>query len=373
MPRPSAATLRRPLRRPVIADPLVETTLPFANPGGLRMLTFVPDRLAPGAPLVVVLHGCTQTAGGYDLAAGWSALATTHGFALLFPEQTRANNANGCFNWFEVGDTRRGDGEVASIAAAVTAVVSHHKLDPSRVFVTGLSAGGAMANSCLAAYPDVFAGGAVIAGLPAGAASGMGEAFAAMSNPTALSSSALGDKVRAASTFDGPWPVVTVWHGSADRTVNPGNGIATAEQWADVHGAVVVNGDDHTVWRNAAGVAVVEFVEIAGMGHGTPIDSRNGGTPAPFMLDVGIGSSARIIAFWGIAEGIVRPQRSATPSPPDDRPIIGPRRSLSGRVDVGKVIADALRAAGIHFRGRIDRIVQFNRLTVRYVFLVGVH
>jgi poly(hydroxyalkanoate) depolymerase family esterase len=351
MPRPSSATLRRPIRRPVTADPFVEVSAPFANPGGLRMLAFVPDGLPASAPLVVVLHGCTQTAGGYDLAAGWSVLAKTHGFALLYPEQTRANNANGCFNWFEVVDTRRGSGEVASIAAAVTAMVAKHKLDRSRIFVTGLSAGGAMANACLAAYPDLFAGGAIIAGLPVGAASGMGEAFAAMSNPAALSTSALGDKVRTASTFVGPWPVVTVWHGSADSTVSRANGVATAGQWADVHGATAARDGDRTVWRNAAGVAVVEFVEIDGMGHGTPIDSRNGGTPAPFMLDVGIASSAQIIAFWGIGDPVARTQQP-TPPPPD-APHTG-RHNGSRRIDIGKVISDALRAAGIHLHGSVD-------------------
>ncbi len=369
MPRPSASPLRRPTRRPPISDPLVDLTAPFANPGGLRMLAFVPDRLPAGAPLVVVLHGCTQTAGGYDLAAGWSALATVHGFALLYPEQTRANNANGCFNWFEASDTRRGTGEVASIAAAVTAMVNQHSLDRSRVFVTGLSAGGAMANACLSAYPDIFAGGAIIAGLPVGAASGVGEAFAAMSSPAALSASALGDKVRAASTFDGPWPVVAVWHGSADRTVSRANGVAAAEQWANVHGASARADSDGTVWRNAAGVAVVEFVEIAGMGHGTPIDSRNGGTPAPFMLDVGIASSARIVAFWGIGDTVARPQPRSPSSPMDDHTHSGPRPNLSGgRIDIGKVIGDALRAAGIHLRGSVERASQHGHSRV----MVGV-
>ena len=125
---------------------LVDFAATFDNPGALRMLAFVPPGLAPGAPLVVVLHGCTQTAAGYDAAAGWSALATAHGFALLFPEQVRGNNANGCFNWFETGDSRRGGGEAASIAHAVAAAVAQHRLDPARVFITGLSAGGAMAN-----------------------------------------------------------------------------------------------------------------------------------------------------------------------------------------------------------------------------------
>src|SRR5690349_8907610 len=81
------------------------------NPGALKAFVHLPDHLAPGAPLVVVLHGCTQSAGGYDRASGWSQLADEQGFALLYPEQQRGNNANGCFNWFEPDDTRRDSGE----------------------------------------------------------------------------------------------------------------------------------------------------------------------------------------------------------------------------------------------------------------------
>lgn len=135
------------------------------NPGQLNAWTYVPENAAPGAPLVVVLHGCTQSAAAYDEGSGWSRLADQHGFVLLYPEQQRANNPNLCFNWFSPDDTTRGRGEVLSIREMVTAVRARHGTDPRRVFVTGLSAGGAMAAAMLATYPDVFAGGAVIAGL----------------------------------------------------------------------------------------------------------------------------------------------------------------------------------------------------------------
>ncbi|WP_409526893.1 PHB depolymerase family esterase [Rhizobium sp. G21] len=100
----------------------------------------------------MVLHGCTQTAAGYDLGSGWSQLAEEKGFAVLFPEQQRSNNANLCFNWFEPGDIRRDVGEAASIKEMVDHVMQSHGLDSDRIYVTGLSAGGAMANVMLAAY-----------------------------------------------------------------------------------------------------------------------------------------------------------------------------------------------------------------------------
>ena len=353
MPRFTTARLRRPARADN-SGVLTGLTAPFANPGGLRMRTFLPPDLAPGAPLVVVLHGCTQTASAYDSGAGWSALASALGFALLFPEQTQANNANVCFNWFEPGDTRRGVGEAASIANAVAAMVAAHGLDPARVFVTGLSAGGAMTNVMLAAYPDVFAGGAIIAGLAYRVADGVAEALQTMARPAPVAPRLLGDRVRAASSFAGPWPVVSVWHGGSDRTVAVANGEAIAAQWADVHHASSATGDaDHRVWRNAAGVVVVEFRRIPGMGHGTPIDaSAEGNNPAPFMLDVGIASSAAIAAFWGL--GAAPAQRSRPPTeapldgsaPPPPLPLRG-GAPAGGRFDVARLIDDTLRSAGL--------------------------
>jgi poly(3-hydroxybutyrate) depolymerase len=86
-----------------------------SNPGALRMFTYLPPHVSAEAALVVVLHGCTQTAASYDLGAGWSTLADRYGFALLLPEQQRSNNLNGCFNWFQTGDIKREHGEALSI------------------------------------------------------------------------------------------------------------------------------------------------------------------------------------------------------------------------------------------------------------------
>src|ERR1700720_3949676 len=150
------------------------------NPGNLRMFTYLPPQYAANPALVVVLHGCTQTAASYDLGAGWSTLADRYGFALLLPEQQRSNNPNGCFNWFQTGDIERSHGEALSIRQMVDKMVSDHGIDRKRVFVTGLSAGGAMTSVMLATYPDVFAGGAIIAGLPFGIASNVREALNGM-------------------------------------------------------------------------------------------------------------------------------------------------------------------------------------------------
>jgi len=175
----AAARSRRP-EPGALPDPLQLVHEFGSNPGNLRMFTYLPPQHAANPPLVVVLHGCTQTAAGYDYGAGWSTLADRYGFALLLPEQQRSNNPNGCFKWFLPDDSRRARGEALSIRQMIETFVMDKKIDRDRVFITGLSAGGAMTSVMLACYPEVFAGGAIIAGLPYGAASNVQQAFESM-------------------------------------------------------------------------------------------------------------------------------------------------------------------------------------------------
>src|SRR5665213_896580 len=162
--------LRMGQAMPAGGSKLVEYPNFGANPGALRMFLHAPKALPKKAPLVVILHGCTQDAAGYDAGSGWSQLADRAGFVVLAPEQTRENNTNGCFNWFQPGDTAHGEGEAASIRQMIECAVTTYDLDRKRIFITGLSAGGAMTAAKLGAYPEVFAGGAVIAGLAIGSA-----------------------------------------------------------------------------------------------------------------------------------------------------------------------------------------------------------
>src|SRR5690348_8187575 len=116
----------RPLSAATVYAPANTRLRPFddfrPNPGQLKAWVYVPESAPPGAPLIVVLHGCTQSAAGYDDSSGWSRLADQHGFVLLYPEQQRSNNPNLCFNWFSADDASRGKGEARSIREMVAAV-----------------------------------------------------------------------------------------------------------------------------------------------------------------------------------------------------------------------------------------------------------
>ncbi len=341
------------------------------NPGGLAGWSYLPAALADRPALVVVLHGCTQNAAGYDRGSGWSDWADRHGFALLFPEQQRQNNPNLCFNWFAPEDSRRGGGEALSIRSMVAAMVARHGIDPARIFVTGLSAGGAMASVLLATYPDVFAGGGIIAGLPYGSATSMPQAFERMRGQGSPDAAGLTALVRDASPHQGPWPIVSVWHGTGDATVAPSNAGAIVAQWRTLHGLPVaptrsdrVDGYPHHQWAGGEGRILLEEYQITGMGHGTPLDTAGAegcGSSGAYMLETGISSTAHLCRFWGIAdphapvqtvddtarEAHARPEPAlpATHMPPMPVPVASTQTPTTR--DIAGVIEAALRAGGL--------------------------
>jgi poly(hydroxyalkanoate) depolymerase family esterase len=320
------------------------------NPGALRMFAYVPPSMQPEAPLVVTLHGCGQTAANYEKGTGWTDLADQLGFAVLAPEQDRSNNINGCFNWFQVGDTARGHGEAASIHSMIEWMIQHRPVSRSQVFITGLSAGGAMTAAMLAAYPDVFAGGAIIAGLPFGAASNVPEAMNVMRHAPAKSARQWGDKVRGASLHEGVRPIISVWHGDADSTVHVSNSEASISQWIDVLGLELSDAQsehfgDHqrSVWRARNGKVMLEAFRLSKMGHGAPVGGapqQRYGQPGAYFIDIGISSTTHIAAFWGFA---IKPVRNLSAAPAD--PGVHTWKSLPK--NIGSTIAAALRSAGL--------------------------
>ncbi len=329
-----------------------------SNPGHLDARIYVPNTV-PRA-LVVVLHGCTQSASGYDDGSGWSKLAERHEFAVLFPQQRRANNPNLCFNWYLPSHARRGRGEAASISQMIQHIAGEYRLDRSRIFITGLSAGGAMTSVMLASYPELFAGGAIIAGLPFASANTLPEALERMRGQGFPSRRELSGRVRTAADHGVEPPILSVWHGTHDTIVDPANATAIVNQWRDLHGlgdakgrVEAVAGHRRETWSDTQGRSIIERYDIRGMGHGTPLDTRDYeacGTTGPHMLEANICSTRQIANSWGLAaEGIGR--RELAHSAADVRAVQPPTRPTSfpptEQSGVGAVIEDALRAAGL--------------------------
>jgi poly(hydroxyalkanoate) depolymerase family esterase len=277
------------------------------DPGSLSADIYIPKNFPKNGPLVVVLHGSTQSPESYDIGSGWSTLADECGMALLFPGQRRANNLIGSFNWFETGDSQRGGGEPLSIRQMIEQVVDDHSVDPSRVFITGMSSGGAMTSVMLATYPEVFAGGAIIAGLPYHSATNMMEAMVRMNGYGSPSDRELNALVRDASKFTGPWPTISVWHGDSDTTVDDSNASSIVRQWQKIHKVEgpptrveMVDDYPREVWCDEDGRVVIEHYIIGEMGHGTPISAEGLGEEGKYMLEVGISSTRHIADFWGL-------------------------------------------------------------------------
>ncbi|MGW0150124.1 extracellular catalytic domain type 1 short-chain-length polyhydroxyalkanoate depolymerase [Streptomyces sp. NPDC003333] len=294
------------------AASLQEVTGFGSNPGALRMFRYVPDGLPAGRPVVVALHGCTQNAAGYGTGSGWLQLADRWGFSVVLPQQQSANNLSSCFNWFQTGDIARGQGEAASIAQMVDRQLADTAGDASRVQVTGLSAGGGMTAVMMAAYPEKFASGGIVAGLPYGCAQAAGSPYVCMYVGATQTARQWGDRVRAARPgYTGPWPALVAFQGTADYTVKPVNMTDLVRQWTDAHGtdqtadvSDTVAGFPHQVFRDASGRAAVETYSLTGMGHGQPVDPGSGteqcGTAGAYLLDVNLCAAYRMGRAWGL-------------------------------------------------------------------------
>jgi poly(3-hydroxybutyrate) depolymerase len=233
-----------------------------------------------------------------------------------------------------------------------------------------------MANVMLSTYPETFAGGAIIGGLPYGVATSVGEAFERMQGRNPPSITELQSKVRGASMHSGPWPKISVWHGTHDQTVKSRNAEQTVTQWQGVHGVGSVpdrvenvNGHGRKVWLAANGEVVIESFAVQGMAHGVPLATTSEaplGQSGPFMLEAGISSTARIAQHWGLAEeadvmaaeaGTARQTADIPGNVASLRQKASAHRKAGSRIDdtdsrgsadgISKVINNALRAAGL--------------------------
>lgn len=288
---PQPAALQPLARAAAPGAPALHTGRCGSGPSARAYQLYTPPQAAAGTPLplVVMLHGCTQDAADFARGTGMNDLACRQGFHVLYPEQSRRANPQGCWNWFKPSQLQRGSGEVATLAAMVREAMELRTIDASRVYVAGLSAGGAMAAAFAAAYPDRVAAVGVHSGLAAGAARDLPSALGAMKGQA-------GSGVRVLRT-----PTI-VFHGDADPTVHANNGAAlfasVLPEVGDVRHEPLVctNGRKATRHRRVApdGRVLAEHWVLHGAGH-----AWSGGRAGASHTDPqGVSASAEMLRFF---------------------------------------------------------------------------
>ncbi|NYT78654.1 PHB depolymerase family esterase [Alcaligenaceae bacterium] len=284
IPNPDSATsttaapheqIITPTRKPIVTgDTFIAGS--FRNSSGQRgyKLYVPPNADERPLPLVVMLHGCTQDADDFAAGTGMNKIAESQGFYVLYPIQPAQLNPQKCWNWFKHNHQHQGRGEPSILAGMTRKVIGEHDIDTQRVYVAGLSAGGAMAAILASAYPDLYAAAGVHSGLAPGAASDLPSALAAMKSAGTKKPMHAGSGV----------PTI-VFHGDRDKVVHPGNGqsviAASAGASARVETLRVpgLNNKRHStkhMYRNAAGDIIAERWDVHGAGHAWAGGTKSG-------------------------------------------------------------------------------------------------
>jgi len=303
--RPGSAPSAKPLRKSPIAPPVPPgaafLTRTFSCAAGSRdYKVYLPIHvIGRKRPLIVMLHGCTQDPDDFAMGTGMNLLAEEQGFLVAYPRQPATANHSACWNWFDRKDQMRGGGEPCIIAGITRAIMAEFDIDAKRVYVAGLSAGGAMALIMSATYPELYAATGVHSGLAYGLATDLPSAFAAMRGDTSPEVMAQ-TKTRPRSTR----VRTIVFHGGSDRTVHPSNaGVIVAGARAGFPGAAQETQHGRsaggraytrTLIRGARGVVYVEQWAVEGLGHGW-----SGGRPEGSYTDPdGPDASREMLRFF---------------------------------------------------------------------------
>jgi poly(hydroxyalkanoate) depolymerase family esterase len=289
---PSQRTARR--RAPQIPPGArFETRSILTSQGHRSFKLYIPARvLAEPRCLLVMLHGCTQTPEDFAAATRMNELAEQNGFIVAYPAQPKSANPSACWNWFNPQNQTRGMGEAAVIVAQTQSLIAEFKIDPRRVFVAGLSAGGAMAAIMAAIYPDIFSGVGIHSGLPYQSASDVVSALAAMRGQAAPVIQPDGDR---------PLVPTIVFHGSADHVVHPSNGARIIDAHLgsrEVHNGTPSEGNgrpfQRRITRDHNGRIRAEHWIIEGGGH-----AWSGGNPDGSFADpLGPDASREMVRFF---------------------------------------------------------------------------
>ncbi len=295
------ARLRPTMPQDTAEDPFLPEGAEFlaghfaCKAGDRRYRIYLPAaaRTAPTG-LIMMLHGCTQTPEDFAAGTGMNVLAEVHGFIVVYPHQSRGENAQSCWNWFRRGDQQRERGEPAILAGLARKIAADHAVPDDRIFVAGLSAGAAMAVILGETYPDVFSGVGAHSGLPAGCAKDVPSAFAAMA----------GNGIHAAKRDDAAHTRTIILHGTADSTVHPLNGEQIARAVRDFGPLQTIETEEHgqangrayhrKITAQNTGPALIEQWTITGLGHAW----SGGATRGSYTDAQGPDASAVMVRFF---------------------------------------------------------------------------
>jgi poly(hydroxyalkanoate) depolymerase family esterase len=268
-----------------ISQPLSEEVMDFGtNPGNLSLFYYIPKTIKENAPMVVVLHGCSQGATAAAELTGWNKLAYEYGFCVMYPQQHFPNNPSHCFSWFKKNEIERGNGECESIKQMVDFMLKKFKVDDKRVFITGMSAGAAMSVVMIATQPAMFKAAAIFAGGPYKPGSNIFSSSGSMAWGVNKTPDEWRELVwRENPAFKSKYPKVIVFHGTKDPVVNIRNAAELVEQWTCLHktdtipyavdSAYLGKKDIMRIaYHNKENEEAVAFFKINEMGHALPVD-----------------------------------------------------------------------------------------------------
>ncbi|WOS62436.1 extracellular catalytic domain type 1 short-chain-length polyhydroxyalkanoate depolymerase [Sinorhizobium fredii] len=287
------------VRQPVIPEGAQFLARAFTCPAGSRSYRLYVPASAPDRPrgLVVMLHGCTQDPEDFAAGTGMNAVAETHGLAVAYPRQSGADNTSSCWNWFRPADQMRDGGEPSIIAGITKEIMAEFGLDRDRVFVAGLSAGGAMAAVMGETYPDLYSAAGIHSGLPYGSANDVMSAFSAMRGDGGLAP-------RPKRLANGHRLRTIVFQGGADRTVHPSNADRIVAAAAPTGVGCAIRKESgrsasgrtyaRTIVADPAGRPAVEYWLVDGAGH-----AWSGGHSAGTYTDPhGPDASCQMVRFF---------------------------------------------------------------------------
>lgn len=267
-------------------------------------------------PLVVVLHGCGQNSHGVAALTGWNKIARLNKFVVLYPQQKLLNNPNLCFNWFLNQDIEKGKGECESIFEMICFVKKKYNIDTNRIYITGLSAGGAMSVVMLSTHPKLFSYGAVFAGGAYKTVTDLKSGFSVMTGQNHIPKEKLVESVKKQNPdYNGPYPKLIVYQGVNDPVVNTKNAEYLVNQWTGIHhtdtipdktehGFMGIPDIHRSIYNTSSGQTIFILYKVNHLGHKLLIKpgekDNEGGQTGPFGTDIGFHSTYQTAKEFGI-------------------------------------------------------------------------